>query len=90
MDGAVVDQLKQRDHCPGTQQSTPGRLGNEYLVAENGILRAHLPGLRLSDSERVALAEIGRRLGRKGLQQVAYRQTGYDFRLVSQVCRFSL
>jgi len=46
-------------------------LQNEYLAAENGILRAHLPGLRLLDSERATLAEIGKRLGRKGLQQVA-------------------
>ena len=46
-------------------------LQNEYLAAENGILRAHLPGLRLSDGERATLAEIGKRLGRKGLQQVA-------------------
>jgi len=47
-------------------------LQNEYLAAENGILRAHLqPRLRLSDGERTTLAEIGRRLGRKGLQQVA-------------------
>ena len=46
-------------------------LQNEYLAAENGIMRAHLPGLRLSDGERAALAKIGKRLGRKGLQQVA-------------------
>ena len=47
-------------------------LQNEYLAAENGILKAHLqPGLRLSDGERATLAEIGKRLGRKGLQQVA-------------------
>ena len=47
-------------------------LQNEYLVAENRILRARLPvRLRLSDPERSTLAEIGRRLGRKGLQQVA-------------------
>lgn len=46
-------------------------LQNEYLAAENGILRAHLRGLRLSDGERATLAEIGKRLGRKGLQQVA-------------------
>ena len=44
----------------------------EYLVAENRILRAHLPGkLRLSDSERRSLAEIGKRLGRKLLSEVA-------------------
>ena len=35
-------------------------LGNEYLAAENRILRAHLPPrLRLSDPERSTLAEIG-------------------------------
>ena len=33
---------------------------NEYLAAENGILRAHLPArLRLSDPQRSTLAEIG-------------------------------
>ena len=47
-------------------------LQNEYLVAENRILKARLqPGWRLSDGERATLAEIGRRLGRKGLQRVA-------------------
>ena len=47
-------------------------LQNEYLVAENRILRAHLPSpLRLSDPQRSTLAEIGRRLGRKALAQVA-------------------
>src|SRR6266567_3194395 len=52
------------------QSGTPA--ANEYLAAENGILKAHLrPRLRLSDGERATLAEIGRRLGRKGLQQVA-------------------
>jgi putative transposase len=47
-------------------------LQKEYLLAENRILKAHLqPGLRLSDGERATLAEIGKRLGRKGLRQVA-------------------
>jgi hypothetical protein len=47
-------------------------LKNEYLVAENRILRAHLPNrLRLSDEERSTLAEIGKRLGRKLLDQIA-------------------
>jgi putative transposase len=47
-------------------------LQNEYLVAENRILRLHLPArLRLTDPERSTLAEIGRRLGRRGLEQVA-------------------
>ena len=47
-------------------------LQNEYLAAENRILRAHLPArMRLSDPERSTLAEIGRGLGRAGLQRVA-------------------
>jgi len=42
-------------------------LENEYLAAENRILKARLqPGWRLSDGERATLAEIGKRLGRKG------------------------
>src|SRR5215510_5823291 len=44
----------------------------EYLVAENRILRSHLSAkLRLSDPERSTLAEIGKRLGRKYLAEVA-------------------
>jgi hypothetical protein len=47
-------------------------LENEYLAAENRILKARLqPGWRLSDGERATLAEIGKRLGRKGPEQVA-------------------
>jgi len=47
-------------------------LENEYLAAENRILKARLqPGWRLSDGERATPAEIGKRLGRKGLEQVA-------------------
>ncbi len=45
---------------------------NEYLVAENRILRAQiLGGVKLSDGERRTLAEIGKRLGRKALTEVA-------------------
>src|SRR5215831_19308274 len=44
----------------------------EYLIAENRILRSHVSGnLRLSDLERCTLAEIGKRLGRKHLKEVA-------------------
>jgi len=44
----------------------------EYLAAENRILRAQLKGrLRLSDAERATLGEIGHRLGRKALAEVA-------------------
>ena len=47
-------------------------LQNEYLAAENRILRAYLPArLRLSNPERSTLAEIGKRLGRKALARVA-------------------
>jgi|SRR5580692_6304355 hypothetical protein len=47
-------------------------LQNEYLAAENRILRAKLPSrLRLSDPERATLAEVGKRLGRKALREVA-------------------
>src|SRR4051794_2027552 len=47
-------------------------LHHEYLAAENQILRSHMrAGLRLSDPERSTLAEIGKRLGRKALAQVA-------------------
>jgi hypothetical protein len=46
-------------------------LRNEYLIAENRILRAQLPTrLRLSDPERATLAEIAKRLGRKALREV--------------------
>jgi putative transposase len=45
---------------------------NEYLAAENRILKAQLKGrLRLSDAERATLGEIGHRLGRKVLGEVA-------------------
>jgi len=47
-------------------------LRNEYLATENRILRSQMQGrLRLSDSERKALAEIGRKLGKKALAEVA-------------------
>jgi len=47
-------------------------LKNEYLLAENRILKAYLPPrFRLSRPERMTLAEIGKRVGRKLLQQVA-------------------
>ena len=47
-------------------------LRNEYLAAENRILRTKLPPrLRLSNPERMTLAEIGKRMGRKVLREVA-------------------
>ena len=45
---------------------------NEYLLAENRILRAHLPShLLLTDPERSTLAVIGKQLGRRGLEAIA-------------------
>ena len=47
-------------------------LRNEYLVAENRVLRAQIKGrLKLTDAERKTVAEIGKRLGRKALEEVA-------------------
>jgi len=47
-------------------------LRNEYLVTENRILRNQLKGrIQLSDGERKTLAEIGQRLGKQALQEVA-------------------
>ena len=47
-------------------------LRNEYLVTENRILRNQIKGrIRLTDPERVSLAEIAKRLGRKALKDVA-------------------
>jgi hypothetical protein len=47
-------------------------LRNEYLAAENRILRAQIQGrLWLSDAEKATLAEIAHRLGRKALEELA-------------------
>jgi hypothetical protein len=47
-------------------------LRNEYLATENRILRAQVKGrLLLSDAEKRTLADMGYRLGRKALEDVA-------------------
>ncbi len=47
-------------------------LRNEYLATENRILRAQIKGRPLlSDAEKKTLADIGYRLGRKALEDVA-------------------
>ena len=47
-------------------------LRNEYLVTENRMLRQQIPGrVRLTDAERITLAEIGQKLGRQALAEVA-------------------
>src|SRR5712692_5993357 len=48
------------------------RLRNAYLVAENRILRNQITGrVQLTDVERKTLAEIGQKLGRQALEEVA-------------------
>src|SRR5262245_1672689 len=45
---------------------------NEYLARENRILRSKLAtGSRLTSPERATLAEIGKRLGRRALKDIA-------------------
>ena len=47
-------------------------LRNEYLAAENRILKAQIKGrLLLSEEEKATLAEIAHRLRRKALEEVA-------------------
>jgi hypothetical protein len=48
------------------------RLRNTYLEAENRILRQQIHGrILLSDSDRCVLAEIGKQLGKKALEEIA-------------------
>jgi putative transposase len=49
------------------------RLRNAYLAAENRILRNQIKARRLllTDAERKTLAEIGHKLGRQALQEIA-------------------
>src|SRR3954471_5358747 len=62
---------------------------NEYLLAENRILRAHLPSrLLLTDPERSTLDVLGQPLRRQGLEQGGFGcQTGHHSRLVSEARR---
>jgi hypothetical protein len=47
-------------------------LRNEYLAAENRILRGQIKGrLLLSEGEKATLAEIAHRLGREALEHLA-------------------
>ena len=64
-------------------------LQNEYLAAENRILRAHLPTrLRLTDPERSTFSG-NRQTARpkSAARSGARRPTGYDSRLVPQADR---
>jgi hypothetical protein len=58
-------------YVTGTVNQEP-LLRNEYLVAENRMLRGQIKGrLLLSEGEKATLAEIAHRLGRKALEEVA-------------------
>jgi putative transposase len=47
-------------------------LRNEYLVTENRILCNQIQGrIRLSDGERKTLADIGQKLGKQALEEIA-------------------
>ena len=67
-------------------------LRDEYLVAENRILRNQILGrLRLSDGERRTLAEIAKRLGKQALAEIASivkpeTILGWHRRLVAKKC----
>ena len=64
-------------------------LRNEYLAAENRILKAQLKGrLRISDAERAKLGEIGHRLGRKAPRRGGdCRPAGHHLGMVSKARR---
>lgn len=48
------------------------RLRNEYLITENRILRQRSTGrVQMTDSDRHALAESGRQLGKQALKEIA-------------------
>jgi len=48
------------------------RLRNAYLAVENRLLRHHITGrVQLTDAERTTLAELGQKLGKKALAEVA-------------------
>ncbi len=45
---------------------------NEYLGTENRILRGQIKGqVRLTDTERISLARIGKELGKRALEEIA-------------------
>jgi hypothetical protein len=69
--GAVMGWARMLAYVSGTvDQELLAR--NEYLTAENRILKAQLNGRsKLSDAERSTLGEIGHRLGRTALAEVA-------------------
>jgi len=69
--GAAMDWKKLLAYISGSVDDEL-LLRNEFLVTENRVLRAQIKGrLKLTDAERKSLAEIGKRLGKKALEEVA-------------------
>ena len=65
--GMIMDWVRILAYITGTVDQEL-LLRNEYLAAENRILKAQLKTpLRLTDAERMTLAEIAHRLGRKAV-----------------------
>jgi len=63
-------------------------LRQEYLAAENRILKTQLQGrLRLSDAQRAMLGEIGDRLGRKALGEGGRFSARHHLRMVPKARR---
>jgi transposase len=68
------------------------RLRNEYLEAENRILRKQINGrVQLTHGDRRTLAELGQKLGRKVLEEIATVATpntilAWHQKLVDQTC----
>jgi putative transposase len=72
MVGAVRGTVNGLGARPGLRHWDGGSRRNEYLAAENRILKAQQKGrLKLSNAERATLGEIGHRLGRNALVEVA-------------------
>ena len=69
--GITIDWVRMLAYITGTVDQEL-LLRNEYLTAENRILKAQIKGrLLLSDVEKATLSEIAHRLSRKALKDVA-------------------
>ncbi|PON12810.1 hypothetical protein C2W62_37650 [Candidatus Entotheonella serta] len=61
-------------------------LRNEYLAAENRILRDQIKGrLQLTDAERKTMAEIGKKLSKQALEEVTSIVKSNTILVASQV-----
>jgi hypothetical protein len=70
-DGGAMDWKKLLAYISGSVDQEL-LLRNAYLATENRILRQQIKGrVHLTDGERTALAEMGKRLGKKALDEVA-------------------